>query len=82
MITSSSGKKEEKGIISDLDRACLRLCIALLDHVIKGDHFESVVLSFLAVLGVNERPGEVFRGPLSYSPDLSKFIKIAQMFVV
>ena len=75
-------QRDEKEIIQDLDRACLLLCISLLDHTIKGDHFESVVLSFLAVLGINERPGEVFKGPISYSPELSKFIKIAQMFVV
>ena len=69
-------------VVRDLDRACLLLCIALLDHTIQGDHFESVVLSFLAVLGIDESAGGVFRGPLSYSPDLSKFIKIAQMLVV
>jgi hypothetical protein len=40
------------------------------------------VLSFLAVLGIDESPGGVFRGPLSYSPDLSKFVKMAQMLVV
>ena len=74
--------REETEIVQDLDRACLLLCISLLDHIIKGDHFESVVLSFLAVLGINERPGEVFRGLISYLPDLSKFIKIAQMFMV
>ncbi|KAK7177480.1 hypothetical protein PSPO01_16471 [Paraphaeosphaeria sporulosa] len=69
-------------VVRDLDRASLQLCIALLDHTLKGDHFESVVCSFLAVLGIDENPGGVFRGPLSYSPDLSKFIKMAQMLVV
>lgn len=69
-------------VVCNLDRACLQLCIALLDHTLQGDHFESVVLSFLAVLGIDENPGGVFRGPLSYSPDLSKFIKMAQMLVV
>jgi hypothetical protein len=39
-------------------------------------------LSFLAVLGIDESPGGVFRGPLSYSSELSKFIKMAQMLVV
>jgi hypothetical protein len=33
-------------------------------------------------VGVNESPSGVFRGPLSYSPDLSKFIKMAQILVV
>jgi hypothetical protein len=77
--TNRDGVEE---VARDLDRACLQLCIALLDHTLKGDHFESVVLSFLAVLGIDESPGGVFRGPLSYSPDLSKFIKMAQMLVV
>jgi hypothetical protein len=40
------------------------------------------VLSFLTILGIDENPSSVFRGPLSYSPNLSKFIKIAQMLVV
>ena len=68
--------------VRDLDRACLLLCIALLDHPLQGDHFESVVLTFLAVLGIDESPGGVFCGPLSYSPDLSKFLKMVQMLVV
>lgn len=41
-----------------------------------------MVLSFLAVLEIDEKPGGVFRSPLSYSPDLSKFTKMAQMLVV
>jgi hypothetical protein len=40
------------------------------------------VLSFLAILGINKSPSSVFQGPLSYSPNLSKFVKIAQMLVV
>jgi hypothetical protein len=79
--TKGEGEGVEE-VVCDLDRACLQLCIALLNHTLKGDHFESVVLSFLAVLGIDENLGGVFRGPLSYSPDLSKFIKIAQMLVV
>lgn len=81
-VDSSAITNEEKDTVVDLDRACLLLCTSLLDHTLKGTHFESVVLSFLAVLGVDEKPGCVFRGPLSYSPDLSKFIKIAQMLVI
>jgi hypothetical protein len=69
-------------VLRDLDRACLLLCIALLDHTLQGDYFESVVLSFLAVLGIDGSPGGVFCGPLNYSPILSKFIKMAQMLVV
>jgi hypothetical protein len=88
-----SSAEEEKGeedkdeesrgeMVYDLDKACLLLCISLLNHTLRGDHFESAVLSFLAVLDIDENPGGVFRSPLSYSPDLSKFIKMAQMLVV
>ena len=77
-------KDEESrgGIVYDLDKACLLLCISLLDHTLRDNHFESAVLSFLAVLNIDESPGGVFHSPLSYSPDLSKFIKMAQMLVV
>jgi hypothetical protein len=75
-------KDEESRMTADLDQFCLELCISLLDHILRRDHFESVVLSFLAVLGINKKPGSVFRSPLNYSPDVSKFIKIAQMLVI
>jgi hypothetical protein len=75
-------KDEESRMTADVDQFCLELCISLLDHILRGDHFESVALSFLAVLGIDEKPGGVFRSPLNYSPDLSKFIKIAQMLVI
>ena len=75
-------KDEESTITADMDRSCLELCISLLDHTLRGDHFESAVLSFLAVLVIDEKLVGVFRSLLSYSPDLSKFIKIAQMLVI
>jgi hypothetical protein len=63
--------------VRDLNKACLLLCIALLNHTIQGDYFKSVVLSYLTVLGIDKSPSGVFRSPLSYSPNLLKFIKIA-----
>jgi hypothetical protein len=63
-VSPSEGEGAEE-VVRDLDTACLLLCIALLDHTLQGDHFESVVLSFLAVLGIDENPGGVFRGPLT-----------------
>jgi hypothetical protein len=81
-LDKQSPREDERGLINDIDKSSLQLCISLLDHMLRGDHFESVVLSFLAVLGIDEKPGGVFRSPISYSPDLSKFIKIAQMLVV
>ncbi|KAJ9657038.1 hypothetical protein H2201_008315 [Coniosporium apollinis] len=67
---------------ADLDRACLLLCVSLLDYNLKGSYFESAVLGFLAVVGIDGQEGGVFLGPYAYSPYLSKFIKIAQMLVI
>jgi hypothetical protein len=36
-----------------LDSACLRFCISLLDHRLMGDIYDSVVIGFLAVLGID-----------------------------
>jgi hypothetical protein len=75
-------KDEESRINADGDQSYLEPCISLLGHILRGGHLESVVLSFPAVLGIDEKPGGAFRSPLNYSPDLSKFIKIAQMLVI
>lgn len=72
----------QKQIEAALDRAYLLLCISLLDQNIRGSHFESLVLSFLAVLGIDDKKDCGFHGPLAYSPQLSKFIKIVQMLVI
>lgn len=40
------------------------------------------MLSFLAVLGIDKIKDCGFYGPYMYSPQLSKFIKIAQMLVI
>jgi hypothetical protein len=79
---SKAYQDEAQEITRDIDNACLLLCISPLDHTLRRDHFESVILSFLAVLGIDKKPSGVFRSTLNYSPDLSKFIKMAQMLVV
>jgi hypothetical protein len=75
-------KDQLRTVAADMDKACLLLCISLLNHTQQGDDFESVILSFLAVLGIDEKPGCVFRSTLNYSSDFSKFIKMAQMLVM
>jgi hypothetical protein len=50
--------------------------------MLKGNYFNSVVLSFLAVLGINKNSSSVFYSLISYLPNLLKFIKIAQILVV
>jgi hypothetical protein len=64
-----------------LDKACLDLCISLLDHDLKGPLYQSAVVGYLAVLGIDSAR-EMFREPPSYSPMLSGFVKIAQLLVI
>ncbi|KAF4547048.1 Hypothetical protein D9617_64g101310 [Elsinoe fawcettii] len=63
-----------------LDRECLVFCISLLDHTLKGDIYESVVVGFLAILGIDVK-ARTFMSAYAYTPTLSKFIKIGQMLV-
>jgi hypothetical protein len=64
-----------------LHRICLLFCIALLDHILQSDVFESVVVGFFAILGIDAAK-ETFRGPYLYTPILSGFIKIGQLLVI
>lgn len=63
-----------------LDRACLDLSIALLDHPLKGELYESALVGFLAVLGIDPQR-RTFWDPYSYTHYLSGLVKIAQMLV-
>jgi hypothetical protein len=68
--------------LQDLDSACLQLCLALLDHSLRGSVYNSVVIGFLAVLGIRIRDvkGEecvTFCKAALYTPKLSAFIKMA-----
>jgi hypothetical protein len=63
-----------------LDKACLDLSIALLDHPLKGDLFDSTLIGFLAVLGVDPAR-QTFRDPCQYTSSLSGLVKMAQMLV-
>lgn len=64
-----------------LDVACLDFCIALLNDQMHGNLFESSILSFLAVLGVDEG-NNTFYEASNYTSKLSGFIKIAQLLVL
>ncbi|EAW15379.1 uncharacterized protein NFIA_047040 [Aspergillus fischeri NRRL 181] len=71
---------QEKKAQDQLDQACLALSIALLDHTLKGDLFESTLVAFLAVLGVDPAR-QTFQEPCAYASYLSGLVKIAQMLV-
>jgi hypothetical protein len=78
---ASGGIMAVAQIQSLLDRACLRFSIALLDHTLKGDLFESGLVGFLAVLGVDAEK-KTFRDAYSYTSYLSAMVKMTQMLVV
>ena len=66
---------------AELDRQCLRFFISLLDHDLRGSLFESAVVGFLAVLGI-DRDKNVLKEAYHYTPTLSGFIKISQLVVL
>jgi hypothetical protein len=64
----------------EVDRACLLLCITLLDHPLHGNIYDSVIVGFLAVLGINPKGG--YHEATTYTPSLSAFVKLSQLLVV
>jgi hypothetical protein len=64
-----------------LDQRLLELCISLLDHCLRGDIYNSVVVAFLAVLGINPQNNR-FHDAAYYTTKLSAFIKMAQLLVL
>ena len=63
------------------DDLCLDFCISVLDHELKGDTYESVVIGLLAVLGIDTANSTFLEAP-NYTSRLSGFIKIGQMLVL
>lgn len=75
------GEDERQSQQRTLDSTCLRFCISLLDHRLMGDIYDSVVIGFLAVLGI-DTAREGFQEATTYTPHLSGLIKISQMLVL
>jgi hypothetical protein len=78
--SDSSASKYPRSL-GKLNRTCLHFCIALLDHILQSNVFESMVVGFFAILGIDEAK-ETFRGPYLYTPILSGFIKLGQLLVI
>lgn len=74
------GQESAAGQIAALDQATLLLCIALLDHALYKDIYDSVIVGFLAVLGI--RKDGCFSEATNYTSYLSAFIKMAQLLVI
>lgn len=80
-VTQGTWEHQQQMSQQKLDQTCLQFSIVLLDHTIFGDLFESVVVGFLAALGINMK-NRVFYDACSYTSHLSALVKIAQLLVV
>ena len=49
--------QSEDPALAKIDRLCLELCIALLNHELGNSEYESVIISELAVLGFRDNKG-------------------------
>lgn len=58
----------------------LQFCIALLDHCLADNEYQSVIISGLAVLGLQERGR--WANAEDYTPKLSAVIKLARLMVI
>jgi hypothetical protein len=65
--------------LSRIQKACLRFCIALLNHRITRREYDSPLVCAPAVLSVKE---DGWKGPEQYPPILSAMIKIAPFMLV
>ncbi|KAJ0129487.1 Uncharacterized protein HZ326_27420 [Fusarium oxysporum f. sp. albedinis] len=68
-----------------LDDKCLILMVSLLDHKLYGDVYDSIVVSFLAVMGIRQDVTSSNAQKLSeaaeFTPKLSALIKMGQLLV-
>lgn len=58
--------------MEDLDRASLDLSIALLDHEIRGDLFESRIVALMAALGMDHK-NQTYHEPSGYTVDVRQW---------
>ena len=72
-ITAPAGKEWQK--------ACLQLCIALLNHKLKAKVTDSIVVGFLAANGINQEQNG-FEEAATATSALSGLVKLAQLLVV
>ena len=77
---SAESKDVDPEWYQDIDRACLLLCITLLDQPLHDNIYDSIVVGFLAVLGINSQGS--YHEATIYTPSLSAFIKLSQLLVI
>lgn len=63
-----------------MDRLCLDMVVGLLDHQLKQSHYDNIIISGLAIMGIREDGGWV--DAEDYTSTFSAVIKVARMLVV
>ena len=53
-----SEEEEVEAMDQKIDKSCLQLCIALLDHRLDHNEYESAIVSYLAVAALQHIPGD------------------------
>jgi hypothetical protein len=72
------GLAREEGLTAkQMERPCLDMLVGMLDHQFKESHYDSIMLSALAIMGITEDGGWV--EPTEYTPKYSGVIKVARM---
>ena len=71
----------EQQLQAELDQACLCFCITLLDHRLLSPVYDSIVVGFLAVQGIDVQ-NNCFYNASCYITNLSAFVKMAQLLVL
>lgn len=79
---TDSGRQDSdsKRAWAKLRRRCLDLWITLLDHNLKGSIYDSLIVGFLAAMGIDPK-NNCFREPSTYTSVLSALVKMAQFLV-
>ena len=67
--------------LRDIDRQCLQFWLAVFDHTLHTDHYHSVLVSALAMLGIDTEDRN-WQTPESYTPKLSAVIKLARIMMM
>jgi hypothetical protein len=64
----------------ELDQACLRFCIVLLDHRLIGPIDDNIIVGFLAIQGIDVKKNGFYEAAY-YTTHLSALVKMAQLLI-
>ncbi|KAL4972107.1 hypothetical protein BDW66DRAFT_154999, partial [Aspergillus desertorum] len=76
---AQSARRSQQAVMSPMETACLEFCIELLNQRLKVHEYESPLVCAMAVLGWGEK---AWRDPDTYTPILSRVLKVARFMVV